>query len=465
MFFALCAVEAGVFLSLLSLYRAATRPDLSSFLVSTPGRMFVGSCLVTVLSLGVLMHTIRKAVPRRVALAISMNLLMLVLTIGSTELLARVLSKQTRTGETLFGVLLYPKEWSQFATYYRQVVDDLVQEGSYLIHDPTLGWTVGAARTDKTGLYSSSIEGLRSPHAGMAFADLRVRHSGALARPASLRIALIGDSMTQGHEVRCEESWGHRLEALLQPQAQVLNFAVVGHGLTQTVLRYEKDVRSWKPHIVIIGITSAMIKRGVNVYPFLQNPEWGNPFARPRWSMSDGGLTAIRETVPDATEIFAAEAITDVPALGLDAYYRPYQWERGGVWYLLEKSYIFRFAYSLRPPSDDREAERTSNALQVGEALAQRLVREILQDGAIPLVVTLPYKEEVPIPGASPPQDVPLSTRLLRNAGIPYFDSTACLRTGQVSAAYLKGSHYSPEANARIARCLTPLVRKLITRA
>ncbi|HET8671599.1 MAG TPA: SGNH/GDSL hydrolase family protein, partial [Candidatus Saccharimonadales bacterium] len=182
-----------------------------------------------------------------------MNLLMLVLTIGTTELLARVLSKQTRTGETLFGVLLYPKEWSQFATYYRQVVDDLVHDGSYLVHDPILGWTVGASRTDRTGLYSSSAEGLRSPHTGMSFVDLRVRHSRPSESPASFRIALIGDSMTQGHEVRCEESWGHRLEAMLQPHAQILNFAVVGHGLTQTLLRYEKDVRPWKPQIVIIG--------------------------------------------------------------------------------------------------------------------------------------------------------------------------------------------------------------------
>jgi hypothetical protein len=464
MFFALCAAEAGIFLSLLSLYRAATRPDLWSFFMSTPGRIFASSCIVTVFSLGVITHTVRKSVPanrRQVALAISMNLLMVVLTIGSTELLARVLSKQTRGGETLFGVLLYPKEWSQFATYYRQMADDLVHEGSYLIHDPMLGWTVGASRTDRTGLYSSSAEGLRSPHAGMSFADLRVRHSGASASPASLRIALIGDSMTQGHEVRCEESWGHRLEALLQPQAQVLNFAVVGHGLTQTLLRYEKDVRPWKPHIVIIGITSSMIKRGVNVYPFLQNPEWGNPFARPRWGMREGVLTAISETAPDATQIFATGAITDVPALGLDDYYRVYQWERGGIWYLLERSYIFRFAYSLRSPADDREEERNLNALQLGQVVGQRLVREILQDGAIPLVVTLPYKEEVPIPGESKTKDVPLSARMLRNAGIQYFDSSACLLTIKVSDAYLKGSHYSPEANARIAGCLRPLVRKI----
>ena len=37
--------------------------------------------------------------------------------------------------------------------------------------------------------------------------------------------------MTYGHEVRCEESWGHTLEAMLQPHTQVLNFALGAQGL------------------------------------------------------------------------------------------------------------------------------------------------------------------------------------------------------------------------------------------
>ena len=49
--------------------------------------------------------------------------------------------------------------------------------------------------------------------------------------------------MTYGYEVRCEDSWGHSLEALLEPHAQILNFALTAQGLTQALLRYEKDVR------------------------------------------------------------------------------------------------------------------------------------------------------------------------------------------------------------------------------
>jgi hypothetical protein len=91
-----------------------------------------------------------------------MNLIMLMLTIGSTELLARVFSKETPTGETLFGIVLYPKDWSQFAAYYRKVMDKMATEGSSVAYDPMLGWTVAPSRTDKTGLYSTSARAAQS---------------------------------------------------------------------------------------------------------------------------------------------------------------------------------------------------------------------------------------------------------------------------------------------------------------
>ena len=342
-------------------------------------------------------------------MAIGMNLVLLVMMLGSTEILARLLSKQIAEGETVLGVLLYPKQWSQFAAYHKKVIDEIAHQGSYVVYDPILGWTVAPSRSDKTGLYFSSAEGLRSPRVGMSFADLRTRHSKVSEQPASIRIALIGDSMTFGHEIRCEESWGHALEALLQPHTQVLNFALGAQGLNQALLRYEKDARPWKPQIVVIGITSSMITRNNNIYPFLKDPDWGMLFARPRLVMKDDILTTINHPVPDPGQIFANTAISEVPYLDLDDYYRPFQWERGGMWYLLERLYIFRFAYSLSPPSDGREEERNLKAMQLSQFVAQRLVREVVKDGAVPLVVYLPYKNELGISTEPQNKNVPLS--------------------------------------------------------
>jgi len=466
MFFALCATETGVFLSLLGLYRAASKSDVWSFFFSTPGKLFLCSSMVTMFAIGVIIYVLKTSTPldkKRVALAISMNVVMLVLTLGSTEALARILSKQTAAGETFLGVLLYPKEWPRIATYYRAVLDETVREGSFAVYDPILGWTVGPSRTDRTGLYSSSAEGLRSPRVGMSFADLKARHSGGSDLPASVRIALIGDSMTYGHEVRCDESWGHMLEGLLQPHTQVLNFAISGQGLNQTLLRYEKDTSPWKPQVVIIGISSGMITRNNNIYPFLQYPEWGWPFARPRFVMKDDVLTGVSERVPDARTIFATRAISELPDLHLDDYYRPFQWKRGGMWELLESSYVFRFAYSFRPPTDDRDEERKMKAMELGQVVVQRLVRKVIQDGAVPLVVYLPYKSEVAFSAKSPTKDIPLSARMLQNALIKYFDPSACLMTIKATDTYMKGGHYSPQANAQIARCLAPVVKTILS--
>jgi hypothetical protein len=53
-------------------------------------------------------------------MAIGMNLVMLILTFGSVEILVRLLSKQTNAGETVLGVLLYPKEWPIFAAHHKK---------------------------------------------------------------------------------------------------------------------------------------------------------------------------------------------------------------------------------------------------------------------------------------------------------------------------------------------------------
>jgi hypothetical protein len=179
--------------------------------------------------------------------------------------------------------------------------------------------------------------------------------------------------------------------------------------------------------------------------------------------MKDDILTTINHPVPDPGQIFANTAISEVPYLDLDDDYHPFQWERGGVWHLLERSYIFRFVQSLRAPSIGPEEDRKLQAMQLSKFVAQRLVREVVKDGAVPLVVYLPYKNELGI--STEPQNayVPLSAGMLRDAGIEYFDPTECLIGLKASDAYVEeGSHYSPQANTHIAHCLEPVLRGMI---
>jgi len=385
-------------------------------------------------------------------MAIGMNLVALFLTLSTAEGAIFALSKYTAMGETMMGVLLYPKHWSTIAAQQKQALDKMVPESSYYVHDPLLGWTLGPSRGNPTAKEITSSEGLRAPRVGMSFGDAKSRHSGASSRPASVRIALIGDSMTFGYEVRCEETWGHALEDLLQPHVQVLNFGVSGFGLNQTVLQYEQVVRSWHPHIVIVGISSEMVRRINSIYTPLMNPEWGNAFARPRLVMTNGIPSAVNLPVLKPGELLGYATIQEFPHRDLDAYYRPLQWERGGIWYAFEHSYVFRFLNSIRPPAEAYPKDIEDEAIESSQLATRYLVRKILEDGAVPFVVRFPYAYELGISNSP-------SAHMLHDADIEYYDSAECLAKAGKSDAYMAGGHYSPKGNGHIAQCLKPIVR------
>jgi hypothetical protein len=433
--------------------------------LSSPGAVLFGASAIALFSIGWTVWILRKiGQKRKVFMEIIMNLVMLVLAVGSAELVGHLLVKQTASGETVLGVVLYPKDWSKFASYYQKVIDRMAQESSHNTFDGVLGWGLTPSHTDVTGEYFNSAEGLRAPRAGLSFADPRTRHSGIASKPATIRIALVGDSFTYGAEVRCEDTWGHHLEGLLQAHnVQVLNFGIGAYGLNQTLLRYEKDARPWQSHIVIIGLNNAMITRSTNIYPIFKDPEWGFPLARPRLIIKDDTLTTINAPIPAPKEIFSHLSVGALPYLHLDDYYRSFEWERGGFWTPLEKSYIFRLAYSFRPPSDARQEERNENASSLAKSVIQRLVSDITQDRAVPLVVYFPSKEELPRLAQASPNYVPLPVRVLKNAAIDYFDATPCLAGLKISDVFMAHSHYSPVANEHIARCLEPALLNILS--
>ena len=395
-------------------------------------------------------------------MAAAANVLMLILTVGSIEIVIRLFSTRTATGEAILGVPLHPRKWSDVVALYKPVVERMTLDNPFLIYDPILGWTVAPSRQNATGQDASSAEGLRAPRVGMSFADQRTRHSGLSEEPATVRVALMGDSMTYGYEVRYEDSWGHALEAQLGPAVQVLNFGVSGYGLDQVLLRYERDAHPWKPQIVLIGITSEEIRRITNVYNFLMNPGWfGLPFARPRLILKNGAPSPINQPLPTPAEVFAHTTIRELPHLDQDAYFRRLEWERNGLWHFFQQSYFFRLLISLRPPSDPpREADSEETMMALSQQVLTTLVRDVREQGAVPLVVLFPYQPELRRAAEYGDKYIPLSVQMLRAAGIDYYDMTTCLIEAKAFDEYMPQSHYSPTANAVIAKCLEPIVRE-----
>ena len=125
---------------------------------------------------------------------------------------------------------------------------------SYVVHSPTLGWTVRqvAARRRSTG----ERQGLR---ADRDYAD---------AAPGILRIAAFGDSFTHGDDVPNAQTWTRQLE-LLDPRLEVLNFGVIGYAPDQALIRYLEEGRRFEPHVVLLGVMPENVGRIVNVFrPF-----------------------------------------------------------------------------------------------------------------------------------------------------------------------------------------------------
>ena len=130
------------------------------------------------------------------------------------------------------------------------------------------------------------------------------------------RIALIGDSHAFSFEVPFEDSWGYHLQRLLGDGTQVLNFGVDGYGIDQAYLRYQRDVRPWKPKVVVIGFAGHDLWRALAVYPFVSF-RWPGYLVKPRFAIEKEGLKLLNAPLPTPAEILGAGVLA-LQVLGRD---------------------------------------------------------------------------------------------------------------------------------------------------
>jgi len=118
------------------------------------------------------------------------------------------------------------------------------------IPDPILGWVNKPFNVHEDG-YTTIDHGVRKN-----FDETTIRTGAALA---------VGDSFTEGWEVKDSESWPAQLEKLTS--AAVVNAAIGGYGADQTILRAEQMLPIVKPKILLIGFHEVAITRaGYSVF-------------------------------------------------------------------------------------------------------------------------------------------------------------------------------------------------------
>jgi len=381
--------------------------------------------------------------------AVLSNVFAVALLAVAGEILVRVGVTPSSQGLAYGQIRLAPKDWQATIEWNQNLLHRSPSNISYFVQDRLLGWTVGPSRQSKDGLYTSSKEGIRSPHFGNAYAETQ----------GLPRIAIVGDSYTFGLEVPFESTWGNKLEKQLPSRVQVLNFGVDGYGVDQAYLRYHRDVRPWHPDLVILGFINHDLYRSMVVYPFISFPEWGFPFSKPRFSVESGRLTLVAASAENPEVLFSRDSIADLPYVEYDPGYDKGEWEYR--WY--QRSYLLRLLLGWFPRWPDPSPHASHAAIvTVNAEILERFVQEATEEGSIPYVVYFPARGDF---SGEERKERDLIFSELQQKRIHYEDLTVCMRNSEHPRLFIEGRpHYSPEGNAVAADCIAKILRNAFAR-
>jgi hypothetical protein len=438
-------LELSILAIVMAIYIKGDRP-FAVFLSSKPGLACLLAIPVSLIAGAFIIcqyFASKRSQSSHFRLVATMNLITLILVMITVEVSLRLMSHSVKEGEAVNTIVLVPKKWDNIASYFREYLTQGSRPYSYVVYDDLMGWSIGPNRRSADSLYASSSEGIRAPHEDVTFAESTDK----------TRIALVGDSDTFGEEVAYEQTWGYFLEKALGPGFQVLNFGVPAYGVDQAYLRFEKDVRMWKPKIVILGFRSHDLLRTMSVYPFLAFQWWDWPFSKPRLVLRNGHLS--RVNVPPLTPqaIFSTDSISELPFLDLQSGYKRTDWQNN----LYHFSYLIRLLVSWFPSWSGKSPDVSDQAtVSVNASILKAFIRSATQIGAIPIVVYFPQEE---LQAVRPNSSLPMWKLVLREADVAYTDPTPCLLELNSADRFLI-NHYSPQANEKVANCVYDVVNE-----
>lgn len=140
----------------------------------------------------------------------------------------------------MYGLTYEASVAAKISAHSRSVTHLLLSgQTSYIIHSPTLGWTIKP--NGHAELWRANAQGLRA-------------NREYLLQPSpGIRVAAFGDSFVHANTVSNAEMWTEQLIEF-EPDLEVMNFGVSGYGLDQAFLRYQQEGVAFQPNIVLIGL-------------------------------------------------------------------------------------------------------------------------------------------------------------------------------------------------------------------
>lgn len=330
----------------------------------------------------------------------------------------------------------------------RVTVGDLF---GYYREEPTIGYVPEENAISPNGWWQSNNVGARR------------RDDVPEQKPTGkMRILVFGDSNAHGSRVRQEEAWTAVMESSHE-DLQVLNFAVDGYGMAQSLLRY-RDIKDRLDYdlVVLVFVPSADLWRDINTLRQLGEDGWDLDQVMPRFVLDQGKLRLIRSPYADGASMVQnnspviSEELRDHLSSYDRFYFKSYYEEPG----LLGRTVLYKLiaqAYFNWRKGHLRNSllAPNSEAMQVSKKIFETMSEEARDDGSRFWLVLLPAHRDL--------------ARLERD--LSYHDTwdriVASLCDGEVecidlSEGFLQasrdqwdqgfdGTHYGPKANRLIA--------------
>ena len=314
-----------------------------------------------------------------------------------------------------------------------------------IMYDAQLGWTNRPNNQAADRLYAYNALGARiAPAAPVEYTPSPL--------PGVLRIVIVGDSYTHGDEVPFENTWGYYLQQNLNQagiKAEVINLAVGAYGLDQAFLRWQTLGRDLSPDIVILGLQMENVQRNVNLLKPIYRPNTGLPFSKPRYILSNNGLTLINvPPVPPAQIAGLLENITAWELAPYEHFFNPKDYEKQ-LWTqskLVALSQAILWPVEADPYFYDLNQEPAQLTLKIIETFQD----QVEASGSDFLIIHIPIVLDL------------INLRLNRNliyadllasidAKHPVIYPHEALLTESMVALFMPGGHYSAVGNKIIA--------------
>lgn len=313
--------------------------------------------------------------------------------------------------------------------------------------DPLLGYAPLESAVSKHGWWQSNSLGARA----------REDVTPAVAA-GKRRMLVFGESFAHGSRLPQEQAWPNMIDAA-QPALEVLNFAVDGYGMGQSLVRYRQIRQLLEYDIVLLMLVPELdLWRDINVV------RWG--VVVPRFVLEDGDLKLVAPPPSDPVHVQDGDCISaelHAHLLRHDRFYLPAAYCSPP---LIGRSILYKLAVNAWSKSKNRRLraglmDPGSEALQVSKAIFAAMQREAEADGAVFRLVILPSRHKWrALPHVQAWQDM---VSFICADGVVCIDLLDVLRhvpVDEIDYAY-DGSHYGPGTNARIASAIADALKAM----